>query len=420
MSLADIAGGALSKLPKISQIAAKAPTEGEMNLPIMARSIAKGLTQGFQDAYKTATTGTSDLKAAYSPRLDLEFHWYNVPQIIHEVIKSPLRRIAFENALARRMDFAAKHGADITDPLTQLALAKDAYLDSDRALLLENNRLSQTIRNGLKNLERVDKTTGEVPMGMKALATVGRVEFPITTVPFNYTKQTLESAFGLISGAVKAKGAFRRGIDTLKPEEADAIMRHLKYGTIGGAMMLYGFFDGYNHANDEQNSTFGGYYEPHEKRKPNQPGVGGIKLGSHKISGLFLHNPVLAAGQLGHTIGAIAASKISKNNPNTRGITAGAVAGAMGLLNDSPLGRQVELVSQISDPRTADWSLGEHVKGLLIPQLMEEAAQYSDRDAQGNVIRRDPHGIPQHLETGVPGLRQQVPVKIAPEKKKLY
>jgi hypothetical protein len=402
-------GGALGKVPKVSTVLSKAPSEGGFSARAISNAVAKGLTQGFVDAYQTATKGQSDLRAAYSNRIESGREWYNFFQTIHEVVKSPLRRTAFELSLAKRMDFAQRHGADITDPLTQLALSKDAYLDSDRALLLENNRLAGGIRGLFKQLEAKDKNTGTVPLHGKIAATAGRVELPILNVPLNYVKQTLTSAFGLVSGSVKLRAAFKAGIENLKPEEADAIARHLKYGTIGGAAALWGFIDGYKNG---ANGTFGGFYQPGQKRKDDQAGVGGIRIDGHNIPGLFLHNPVIAVAQMTHMIGAIMATKLNKKTDQTHSLPVAAAAGLMGLLNQSPLGNVVEGASQLSDPRSAEWAMGEHVKGLVDPQLSQEIAQWTDKNAQGNVINRDPKTITQHVETGIPILRKNVPEKI--------
>lgn len=408
MGVTEAIGNAYAKLPYLSQIAAKAPSEGATSLATFSRATAKMMTQGMVDAYNTATKGGSEIKKGFSDRLDDGYEWWKIPQILHEVIKSPLRRAAFELSLAKRIEHGARNGVDVTDPTIQILLQKDAYLDSSRALLLENNKFANWFTRSFKEWESKDKNTGEVPRLKKFLVTVGRIEMPILTVPFNYAKQSLVAAFGSISGAVKARDAFRRGIDTLKPEEADSIMRHLKYGSVGGAMLLYGFYDGYNNG---ANGTFGGFYQPGEKRKENQLGVNGMQVAGYKIPGFLLHNPVLAVGQLGHTIGAVMRSKISKKNPKEKGITAGVLAGANGLLNESPIGRQVEFISSIGDPRSAGHAWGNHAKGILIPQLMNEVSQWTDRDAQGNVIKRDPKTTIQFIETGVPGLRQQVPMK---------
>jgi len=401
-------GGAISKLPKLSEIAAKAPSEGGLSVRALATATAKGLTKGFMDAFQTATKGQSDLRAAFSNRPESGREWHSFFQTVHEVIKSPLRRAAFELSLAKRMEFAAKNGADIRDPIVQLGLAKDAYLDSDRALLLENNRFANGIRVLMRNLEAKDKNTGRPSLGGKIGATVGRVEFPILSVPLNYVKQTLTSAFGLVSGSIKARAAFKNGIDKLSPQEADAIIRHLKYGTIGGAALLYGFYDGYK---NQGNGTLGGFYQPGEKRKDNQAGVGGVRIAGHNLPGLLFHNPVIAVAQLGHTMGAILASKINKKSDQTHSVPVAVAASMMGLLNQSPLGPTTELISQLSDPRSAEWAMGEHVKGLVVPQLVQETANLSDHDASGNVIKRKPETIMQHVATGIPGLRQTVPTQ---------
>jgi hypothetical protein len=407
MLATEAVGRGLSKLPYLRQIAGKAPSESGATVGQSARAIAKGLTQGFSDAYKTLTTGESDLKAAFNTRPQEPRQWWQFYQILHEAIKSPLRRTAFELSLAKRVEHAALNGADVTDPLVRIALGTDAYIDSDRALLLENNRLSSAIRSGFKQLERPDKKTGRVPFAGKAAATVGRVQFPILTVPLNYAKQEIGSAFGLVSGSAKARLAFKEGIDKLDPKEADQILRHLKYGTIGGALLLYGFYDGWKHG---ANGTFGGYYLPGEKKKPTQAGIGGVRLGGHNISGLFLHNPLLAVGQLGHTIGAVAHSKFSKNDHDNKGITVGTVAGLMGIVNDSPLGQNATYLSQLGTPREIPYAVGEQLKGLVAPQMIQEIALYTDRDANGNLINRKPRTITEHVESGIPGLRQNVPV----------
>lgn len=404
-------GNVLSKLPKLSQIAKVAPSEGSSSLANVARATAKGLTKGFEDAYKTAKTGQSDLKAAFSDRPEVARSWLNFFQTVHEVIKSPLRRAAFELSLAKRMESAARNGADINDPMTQLALSKDAYLDSDRALLLENNRLANGIRVLLKNLETPDKKTGRIPIGGKTLSTIGRVELPILTVPLNYVKQTLDAAFGLAIGSGKAALAFRRGIDNLDPKEADEILRHLKYGTIGGAALLYGFYDGYKNAGNQQNATLGGFYQPGEKRKDNQAGINGIRVGGHNVAGLFLHNPVLAVAQLGHTMGAILGSKINKKSDQKHSAPVAVASSLMGLLNESPYGTTTDFTTKLADSRSAEYALGEHIKGLIVPTGVQELAKASDLDAKNNVIKRDPKTALQHIETGIPFLRQTVKKK---------
>jgi hypothetical protein len=407
----DVIGGVISKLPKVRDVAENAPVEGGSNIPMLTRSIARGLTQGMFDAYKVATTGESELKRAFSTRIDDGFEWWKIPQLLHEVIKSPLRRVVYENSLARRLDFIAKNGGDPTDPLTQLAAQGEAFMDSDEGLLLEQNKIASGIRSMFKNWERPKKLPNrepQVPLGGKIAATAGRIELPILTVPLNFIKQQMTAAFGLASGSYKLHNAFKVGIDKLSDRERDNILKHLKVGSIGAAMALYGLYDGWHNG---ANGTFGGYYQPGEKRKPDQAGVGGIKIGDTKLSGLWLHNPILAVGQLFHTIGVVAASKLKKGSKDNKGLVIGAIAGASGLLNDSPLGRTSETITQLGQPSSISYGAGEWMKNLLVPQLVNEAAQWQDKDAKGNPIKRQPSTVGQHIETGVPYLRENVPAK---------
>lgn len=413
MALEEVAGGVLFKLPYLKQIASKAPSEGGSHLPALVRSVAKGLTQGFVDAKKTLMTGTSDLKSAFSPKMESGYSWHQIPQIFHEAVKSPLRRTAFEFALEKRMDAAAKAGADITDPLTQLLLSKDAYMDSDRALLLEQNRAASSIRGMFSRWEAKDKNTGEVPLAGKAAATLGRVELPILTVPFNYAKQALTHAFGVISGTYKLRQAFKRGIDTLKPEERDQIARHFKKGAIGAAAALYGFYDGYNNGDD---GTFGGFYQRGHRPREDQAKPGGMRIAGHNISSVALHNPVIYLMQMMHTIGAVTASKVKKTG-EPKGITAGMIAGGMGLLDDAPTGRPFAFVDSLKSGDPAR-KFQQHVAEWFKPTLLNEAAKEFDKTVPwyqpfgGEIIPRESSSFKEDLMMGVPGLRNQLPEKI--------
>lgn len=417
MVAGDIAGSVLRHVPGINQIAEKAPTEGTGGLRILARSVAKGFTLGMQDAYDVATKGRSEIKEAYSKRPDIGKQWYDIPVIIHEIIKSPLRRIAFENAFARRVEYAAKQGVDVNDLTTQIQIAQDAFMDSDRELLLEQNRLAQGIRGIFKWLETPNKKTGKASRTGKTLATLGRIDLPVLSVPLNFAKQTLMATFGLISGSLKGYSALRHGIDNLSPEEADAIMRHLKVGSIGGAVALFGFFDGWNNYNQEDKAVFGGYYQPYEKRKPGQAGVGGIKIRDHKISGLYLHNPVLAAGQFGHALGSLLHKKFEKEGAINAMMVVPFTTLAQ-LSKESPIGRSAELIESLASSREDDYAVGEYVKGIAIPQLLNEIAQQSDQPnltlakfLAGTATARKAKTPLQHIETAIPGLRETLPRK---------
>lgn len=55
--------------------------------------------------------------------------------------------------------------------------------------------------------------------------------------------------------------------------------------------------------------------------------------------------------------------------------------------------------------------VGEYEKSMLVPQLLQYIANQQDKDKKGNTIKRNPKGLIQNLETGIPYLRQDVPKK---------
>ena len=414
MMAAEVAGSVFSHVPGLRRIAAKANIEGGGSAPSIFKGIAKGLTKGIDDAWKTLAKGESDLKAAHSTRIPGPANWTHFFGLLHEAIKSPLRRAVFEYAMEKQLLNAAKHGVDASNPAVRMSMEARAYIESDRALLLENNRMAASIQQYFKKLEAPDSKTGRPSFGGKALATVGRTELPILTVPLNYAKQTLINAFGLFTGGAAVIKAHLNGVENLSSEEANQILRHLKYGTIGGALLLYGFYDGWTNG---ANGTFGGYYQPGEKRNDSQAGVGGMKIGNKKISGLALHNPTLATAQLGHTIGAIAKRVFSKTGSAAGGMSAGFVAGLFGLLHDSPIGHQTDTMSNLADPRRVQKTTGEFLRNHLEPGMVQEIAEHLDPTPGGSVItgpfvKRDPQTIKDELKVGIPGLRETVPTKI--------
>ncbi len=123
--------------------------------------------------------------------------------------------------------------------------------------------------------EEKDKITGKTPPTAKAAATAMRVVLPIVKVPSNIVAETLEYATGLATGSVKTAQAIRAGVQNLKPEEADMIMRQLKKGSLGSAVMLFGYFAPY---------LFGGFYQPGEKRQPGDTPYGGAQIGGVEVT----------------------------------------------------------------------------------------------------------------------------------------
>jgi hypothetical protein len=388
----------LSHVPVVKEISKLAPSEGGFYTSSLAKAYVKGVTQGMRDAYDVWKKGGSDIKELYNTRNPEPYHWTQFFGMLHEIEKSPLRRAAFELSLDKRIRNGIKNGIDVADEATSLRMMMDAYKDSNRALLLEPNKGAEWIRSLSSKLEAKDKATGRVSLLGKAGATMVRTEIPIATVPLNFAKQTLEGVFGLPLGAGRAASAWFRGFDELAkhPEEADAIMRNLKNGSVGGAIALYAFLDGYYGWNH-----FGGYFEPGDKRRTDDAKFGTVKFGNYWIPTVLLHHPLLEVGMLANTAGRLMRPKTKKQ----ASVPAVVIASLLGLMEHSPLGSEAMEFSKMAYGAARWDAIDKHVASYIGAQGLKNLAEWTDTET----ARRKPRNLVEHIEMGIPGLRQNVP-----------
>jgi hypothetical protein len=386
-------------------LAARAPREGGFSGRAEARAITEGFTAGMRDAWEILRTGKSSLDRVHGhgedllPRPAIEFIGS-----VHGALKSTTKRNEFARSFQKRVEHAIRNGLDPTDPAVQVRIAKDAYVDASRSIFQSSNVVVEAYRRWLGALKRVDKATGRARPGAKALATVAETLIPIVKVPTNVVAETFQYALGIVPGAAKLAGAYARGIKSLPEHEADAIMRQLKKGSIGAAVMALGYFGA---------DQVGGYYQHGEKRDEGDVPLGGVRVFGHDVPRYLVHNPLLECLQVGATIRRVSEAKHKKSDPETKGLSAGATAAALGLVEEVPFVRTaVDLGRAAVDERARDQIVGRTVQSIVVPAAAEFAARHlDDKDAKGNPVKRDPKGILQNVEMGIPGLRKNVPLK---------
>jgi hypothetical protein len=406
--LEEAIGGAYSKV--IPKVAAKAPREGGFNSRAEAKSITAAITQGMKDSWQTLKTGQSQLDVLFGkgregyvgeqfvlPRSVVDFFGQ-----IHGALKAPVKRAEFARALEKRAQSAIAAGVDVTDPMVQTRLMVEAYKDANRSIFLQDNRVVSAYKSAMARLEQKDKATGRIPVSGKLAATALKTVFPIVKVPTNIIAETFQYAIGTVTGSARLGMAFRRGIENMKPEEADLILRDLKKGSIGAAVLLLGYFNP---------NTIGGYYQPGEKRRKEDVKAGAIRIGGINIPSYLLHNPLLETLQIGATIRRVADSKIRKRDQTSQGIPAGLLAGGLGMAEGVPFVRDTLDLTKLFTPSERGQFMGEYAKSMLVPQLSQFIANQQDKNSQGDIIKRNPQTLTQHIETGIPGLRQNVPAK---------
>lgn len=398
LPMRELAGAAIGKMPFIREAAKKASLESGSSVRIEAKALAETWRHLIDDFGKKITGKRTDYEAVFGKQTDgLPPELHNWAGLLHSALKSPLKRNAFTRAQAILEANAIKKGIDTTDPITEMEIGRQALDNADFWIFQNKNVLTKAYRAGLAVLEQ---RKGGVPSkGGKLASTVIQVELPVVSVPSNLIARVFEGAFGTGLGTARLIAAYTRGIENLTPKEADLIMRNFKTGSVGAAFFLMGVFNP---------SHFGGFYEPGKKRDKKDVPFGATRIGDVTIPAWLTDNPFLVMSQAGATMTRVASSKWKKSEKETKGMLWGAYAAAAGAAEQQPFVRDAEDVSKLvsGDPR---YVLGEQAKSLLVPMAVQNVAEWGDKK-NGEPVVRKPKTPLQHVELGIPGLRQTVPV----------
>lgn len=397
--LEELAGSVIGKvIPGISE---RAPRQGGLNVSAEAKAITEGVTAGMADSLRTLKTGRSDLDVLYDKENKIPSTVADFFGHLHGALKAPVKRAEFARSFEKRAQFALNNGLDPTDPATQAQIGIAAYKDANRAIFMQDNRVVNAYKRALQALEQPDKLTGRTPASSKALGTMARTLLPIVKIPTNIVAETIENATGLVTGSARVARAYRAGIENLKPDEADVIMRQLKKGSLGAAVLALGYFGA---------DQIGGYYQQNEKRKPGDVQAGAARIFGVNIPPMLLHNPLMECLQIGATVRRIAEHRPRKTSYETEGTAAGIGKAVLGLIEEVPFVGETLDASKLYGPNPGGY-VGNEVRSLVVPQAVQWAAQQTDKDSDGNVIGRKPETLGQSIAVGIPGLRSGVQTK---------
>lgn len=384
----EAVGSVYSKL--LPKLASNARREGNANLRIEAKALTEGFTKGLEDSYKTLTMRGSDLEQVYGKKGALPPEAADFLGHLHGALKAPVKRNEFTRSFEKRSLSLMKSGVDVSDPLVQTKIATEAYKDAQKAIFMQDNRVATAwslFTNYLDSPNKEGKHT------TKYLATIAKTLLPFVKIPTNIVAETGTYATGAVTGSIKLATAMYKGIENVTPEEADIILRHLKKGSLGTGLLLLGFFNPDN---------IGGYYQPNDKDK--KQGYGTVKLYGMEIPKFLVHNPLLETLQIGATIRKVA-------DKHGKGIDDGILAATLGLAEEIPfVGTPKRIFQSFESDRKLHYFLGDLAKSTTDPVLLQEIAKWHDQYKNGK-IKRDPKNILEHIETGIPFLRENVSKK---------
>lgn len=422
----ELANHLNSKTPLIKKIINRSPRYGGgINIKAEAKAIAaRWNVATLKDTWETAKTGAGDLDRIYGKSgVDKDFEnehgMLQFFQYLHSAYKTPAKRAEFFRSLEHRLNFYAHQGEDINDPDVQFKAGLEAYADGKRAILMNDNLLTDKFyKMGLRSLENSKENSP------KALGAFIRSVFPITKVPTNFALNAYDRITGAIPGISRATPllwkAIADGAESLTNEQADTVARILSKGQVGLAMMAMAYFL-------PNLVKLGGYYTG--KRKDNDLKPGDVVIGDISIPHNLAHNDVIEAMQFAATIRRAQEYADDRMEPN--GTLTGIGQATKGLASEIPF-VDSKYADDFTSGKMAINTAGTFIKNKVEPRLIQEAAEYGDKNTDKKFIqhpidylmsetrKRDPKTIAENLKTGIPGLREMVAEKQTPLDKKLY
>lgn len=391
----ELNGGVMSKFPGISDISAKAPREGGgLNLSAEAKAFGQFFEKAtYQDIREALKTGKTSLDYLYGKKSTLPPEAIEFFGHLHGAIKVLPKRAEFFRSLEKRAQWALDNHLDIEDPKVQQTIAADAYIDANRAIFMQENFIS----TGFRMVVNYFKSQG---LSGKSAAFMLETILPIVKVPTNIVAETHTVAFGSVTGSIKALSVLLRedGLKNLTGHEADNIMRSLKKGSMGLAILGLGYYAGgktsFIHSS--------GFYQPGDeknKEKPEALTVGGVELPAW-----LQHTPVGVVFEMGATMRRVNDAYTVKGKSG--GFVAGATSAELGALKKTPFLEQSTRLAEAT--RTSDSAglfIDDLIQSLLIPPDVRKLAEMGDDK------KRKPTDLKETLENAIPGLRENVPEK---------
>lgn len=411
-------GSAIRNIPGLSKIASNAPREG---LGLSAKAEAAAFADTFSknvlnDVMETIKHGHGSLDYAYGKRMPIQSGGFEgimeFPGKLHGAIKVIPKRNEFFRSFEKRVAFAEKQGLDVSNPLIIETIQAEAYKDAQRSIFMNDNLLTDKYREVINSLE--NSKNPNTRSRDRIAAGIMKYLLPIVKVPTNFALETSNYAIGSLRALPHIIKAATKGAESLTPEQADFVLRALKKNSIGLAFLALGYYNP---------NSIGGYYQQREKRKDNEAQVGDVNVFGVHLPHFLLHAPVLEVLQIGATLRRVK-DKYERKHHGKSGAWAGTVAAAGGIASDIPF---FDTPSRIGDAlkseKAAEYYLGEQVKSLIVPGLIQEGAELGDKkiknksehDSMGYILakpqKRKMDGILEHVQSGIPGARNMLPRK---------
>lgn len=402
----DVLGGAAQAvLPK--SIKSKALGEIGFNATALAKGYKKAITQGMKDSYMNLKNQKSDLEATFGRKGDLPSTALDYLGQVHAATKAPVKRFMFERSLQKQLNNAVKYNVDASDPLVMASIVNRAYKDSQRAIFMQDNAVADY---WTKKMTTVNPAGKHVELG-QVRAAAAKWLIPFVKIPTNIIGEIGSNVGGLEYAVAKiGHVAFTKGLENMTEDEAASVVRNLKKGIIGNAALLLGYF---------QAENFGGFYQKGKKQKDDEPGFMGARIFGENVPAWMMESPIFQTMQLGATVRKLSDTYVKKDKA-TMGVWKASGHALLGLAEEEPLLEAPgQLFSAITNDRDRMYYLGELAKSTIDPAILNNVASWTDSADKRSFLEkleksenlRKPSTIMQHIESGAPYFREDVPLK---------
>lgn len=405
MSVEDLMGNPLSRI--LPEIANKGVLEGRSSFETISKAIADAISMSGKDIRDIWQTGHSELDAKFSKKGAHEDDWTGFFGKIHQILKQPVKRMAFQLAMAKQIRAGEAIGDSVTDPAVLARYGARAYQWANRQIFMQDNAITKGWNAMLGTLERND---------MKGMATLGRILLPIVKVPTNIVGEAFTYVGGVPMAMANIAKAYKAGLENLTPEQAETILRQIKKGSIGTGLLALGFFNP---------QIAGGYYQPGQKKREDEAEFGHFKIGDFQVPSWMTHTPFFEAIQFGSTLRRVSDAQLTKNG-DPQGLMAGATAAALGLLEEVPFVNEMMHVASLREKGGAAKFMNELVKSSVVPSLLDFAARQTDPNNPDGISpsehpidylnlpakKRETPDLTSTIKSGIPIARQTLPEKI--------
>lgn len=421
-----IGAGQSKLLPRA--IREKAATRSQFSMNTEIKAVTETFRNLLKDAGDAFKTGNTDLDLLYGDPRVMPPELKNYLGNLHYALKSPAARNAwvryFEYGMKTEAKLSAARGEtfDPRDPMIQLRVGQEAYKRSAKpSIFNEDNVVTKAYKVALGYLGNAKNERGEPLLSAQVLKALAETTMPIVKIPTNIVARILEYSFGTLmapgrvgvaglrgilmekksGGGWSLREGFRKGLEDLRPEEADAIIRNLSRGSLGAVMLAIGFL---------LPDSIGGYYQRGDRREKDSVEYGGVRIFGQDVPRWMVHNPLLEQLQIGATLRRVADSRRRKRDVETKGYGAGVAAAYLGVAEEAPMVSEMLDIAALLEQEGVG-KLGGAITGRFVPQLIKEAARAADKDTEGQPITRNPQTQWERFEMNWPYLRQQVPEK---------